>query len=77
MRESINNPPITLVDANPINELFSLPGLNSTDPVPKTVAFSSSVKDFFMTHIDFHLVSQDEPVAGNGTADNKIEKFFC
>lgn len=78
MRVSINNPPIKLVNASLINNLFSfLTGLNSTDPVPKTEIFSSSVKDFFITHINFHLVSQDKSVAGNGTAiDDKIEKLF-
>jgi enoyl-CoA hydratase/carnithine racemase len=71
MRVSIHNPPINLVDANLINDLFGfLTDLNSTDTAPKTVIFSSSVKDFFMTHIDFHPVSQQEPVAGNGTAIN-------
>ncbi|KAL9471790.1 hypothetical protein ACSS6W_009731 [Trichoderma asperelloides] len=51
---------------NLINDLFAfLTGLNSTNAVLKKVIFSSSVKDYFMTHIDFHLVSHEEPVVGN------------
>jgi enoyl-CoA hydratase/carnithine racemase len=69
IRASIHNPPINLVDSNLINDLFSfLTRLNSTVPTPKAVIFSSSVKDFFMTHIDFHLLSNAEPGAVNGTA---------
>ncbi|KAM0254578.1 hypothetical protein ACHAQJ_006613 [Trichoderma viride] len=71
IRASIHNPPINLVDSNLINDLFSfLSDLNSTIPTPKAVIFSSSVKNFFMTNIDFHLVSNAEPAAGNGTAIN-------
>lgn len=72
MRVSINNPPINLVDTNLINDLFGfLTNLNTTDSVPKTVIFSSLVKDFFMTHIDFHLVGDEEPIARNGTGINE------
>lgn len=69
IRASFSHPPINLVDATLINDLHDfLTELNSSASRPKVVIFSSSVKGFFLSHLDFHLISSAEPGVGNSTA---------
>ena len=69
-RATFNNPPINLVDAHLISELFdfvsALDPRNRTTPPPKLVIFASANPDFFLDHLDLNLLL--EPFTPEKTA---------
>lgn len=61
VRATFNNPPINLLDKKLATDLRNLlVDLNSTEEV-KVVIFDSANPDFFIAHIDVHLLDAQDP----------------
>jgi enoyl-CoA hydratase/carnithine racemase len=64
LRVTLSNPPINLMSAKMMQELFQLGGQLFTDPKTKVVIFDSADPDFFVAHVDLNdLMDPNQPVS--------------
>ncbi|KAL7781368.1 ClpP/crotonase-like domain-containing protein [Trichoderma afarasin] len=65
-RVLISHPPINLVDADVIYDfrtlLLNLQKNHASEFAPKVVIFSSADPEFFLSHLDLHILSKDHPL---------------
>ncbi|KAL7912418.1 ClpP/crotonase-like domain-containing protein [Trichoderma velutinum] len=65
-RVLISHPPINLVDADVIFDfrtlLLNLQKNHASESAPKVVIFSSADPEFFLSHLDLHILSKDHPL---------------
>lgn len=62
-RLTVSNPPINLVNSNFLFELYRfLTSLSKDAGAPKVVVISSDNKDFWIHHLDLHLISMEYPL---------------
>ncbi|KUJ19233.1 ClpP/crotonase [Mollisia scopiformis] len=62
-RVLINNPPINLLDASMLADFHTLlTGPASNLDGPKAIIFSSANPEYFIAHLDIHILSSDHPV---------------
>jgi enoyl-CoA hydratase/carnithine racemase len=63
IRLTVSNPPINLVNSTFLFDLHKfLKSLSKDAGVPKVVVISSDNKDFWIHHLDLHLISMEYPL---------------
>jgi enoyl-CoA hydratase/carnithine racemase len=66
LRVTLSNPPINLMSAKMMQELFQLGGQLFTDEKTKVVVFDSADPDFFIAHVDLDdLTDPNAPVSAS------------
>jgi len=77
-RITISNPPINLWNAQLIQEFNQyLHSINNTDSsTPKIVVISSDVPDFFIAHLDLHLLSAKYPPPASVNATSALNTYY-
>ncbi|CAG8980719.1 hypothetical protein HYALB_00012125 [Hymenoscyphus albidus] len=77
-RLTISNPPINLWTAQLIYEFNTyLLSLNNTHAsTPKIIVISSDLPDFYISHLDLHLLSAAHPVAPPINAKDALNTYF-
>jgi enoyl-CoA hydratase/carnithine racemase len=58
----LDNPPVNVISAALIRELGHLLGLLDDDPSVRVVVFSSANPDFFLAHVDMHILDEEDTV---------------
>jgi enoyl-CoA hydratase/carnithine racemase len=63
VRLTVSNPPLNLVNNTFLFDLHRfLTSLSKDNGAPKVVVFSSDNKDFWIHHLDLHLISMEYPL---------------
>lgn len=75
IRATMNNPPINLLDEKLATDLVTLLRDLSTRNDIKVVIFDSALPDYFIAHIDVHLLDAADPVPA-GTNASEIVGYF-
>lgn len=77
-RITVSNPPINLWNSQLIHEFNSyLLSVNNTDlATPKIVVISSDLPDFYISHLDLHLLSISHPAPGGVDPTEALDTYY-